>query len=319
MAIILALFGPWGVGHFYLGRRLRGAMWLFVAIAPMLVLAALVSRIGEAFGWGVAVALPIGAMFVAWVGSFVDLFRVKELAAPPRWQTALFFVLGMAAPVMASVVLRAWVVEAFIVPTRSMEPALLAGDRLVAARSDHRARYGDVIVFASPENGQTLIKRVIGRPHDVLEMKQGRPVINGWPVPSCPLGHVTLDDANGDLEVEFLGDASYLVFYDASAPVGHAGPLYAANDGVLVLGDDRNDSADSRAWHGGRDGNVHASAVRGRALFVWLRHNASDDAHVGIDLGHIALPSTLDRLAPEVAKCLAARPNATPPAPLTQR
>ena len=157
------------------------------------------------------------------------------------------------------------------------------------------------------------------RPHDVLEMKQGRPSINGWAVPSCPLGRVTLDDANGDLEVEFLGDASYLVFYDASAPVGHAGPLYAADDGVLVLGDDRNDSADSRAWHGGRDGNVHPSAVRGRALFVWLRHNPSDAAHFGVDLGRIALPSTLDRLAPDVAKCLAVRPNATPPAPLTQR
>jgi hypothetical protein len=160
-----------------------------------------------------------------------------------------------------------------------------------------------------------LVKRVIAMPNDVLEMKQGRPEVNGWRVPSCIVGTVTLDDATGELDVEFLGDASYLVFYDGASPGAHAGPLYASPDGVLVLGDDRMSSADSRTWHHGIDGNVASSALRGRALFVWLRTSPIDTRHFGIGLAGIVLPATLAHLQPEVDHCLATRPNATPPAP----
>ena len=115
------------------------------------------------------------------------------------------------------------------------------------------------------------------------------------------------------LEIEFLGDASYLVFYDATPAPMHAGPLYAAKDGVLVLGDNRNNSADSRAWFGGRDGNVHASALRGSALFVWARTSADDDARFGIDLSTPELPSALAAVRPQLAACLASRPRETTP------
>jgi signal peptidase I len=163
------------------------------------------------------------------------------------------------------------------------------------------------------------VKRIMALPNDILEMKSGRPYVNGWKVPSCPLGTVTLDEVTGDLEVEFLGDASYLVFYDASHPPAlHAGPLYAAPDGVLVLGDDRNDSADSRVWHSGLDGNVHASALRGRALFVWLRESRADERHFGMDLDSIQLPSSLAAVKPALAACLASKPDATPPRSIRQ-
>ncbi len=319
VAIVLALFGPWGVGHFCLGRRLRGVMWLVSACLAMMGLGALLPFIGARAGWTVAVALPLSSMLVVWAASFVDLLRLPDSRVKvPVWQTALFVVAGLAGPVVAAVFLRFVVLEAFVVPTQSMQPTVLAGDRLFCGKQDRRTRYGDVIVFESPEHaGQMLVKRVIAQPDDILEVKRGRPYVNGWRVPSCAVGNVTVDGATGELDVEFLADAAYLVFYDSAAPVAeHAGPLYASHDGVLVLGDDRSASADSRTWHNGLDGNVRASVIVGHALFVWLRTNPSDTHHVGIDLEHITLPSSLESIRPDLDRCLASRPNATPPPPM---
>ena len=317
VAIVLAFVGPWGVGHFHLGRRARGTTWLAAATFGLMLLGCLVPMMGDRVGWGVAVLVPFAWMLVVWVASLSDLFITKDAArAAPLWQTLLFFVGGIAGPLLASLVIRIVALEPYVVPTESMQPTVLVGDHLFATRLDRRARYGDVVVVVSPEHpDQMLVKRVIGRPDDVLEMRSGRPFVNGWQVPSCVLGNVRLGEGSGELEVEFLGNASYLVFYDASRPeMAHAGPFYAAADGLLVLGDDRNDSADSRTWHRGLDGNVHASALRGRALFVWLRGSPVDARTFGIDLGHVDLPSSLTHLRPALERCLAARPSAWPPA-----
>jgi signal peptidase I len=318
VALVLALVGPWGIGHFHLGRRARALVWLAVPNVALVGLGAAVPALGPRLGWTAAAALPLLVMLAAWAASVVDLLVSREAEARAVWQTVAFACVGLAAPAFAAAFLRAFVLESFVVPTRSMEPSILAGDHLFAAARTSRPRYGDIVVFASPErSGQMLVKRVVAEPGDVLEVERGRPWINGWQVPSCRVGEASLGDANGELDVEFLGEASYLVFYDESAPVAeHAGPFYAATDGVLVLGDDRNDSADSRTWHDGRDGNVHAGAVRGRALFVWLRTSAIDDARFGVDLGHVVLPSSLARLRPALARCLATRPPSVPPRPL---
>lgn len=295
-------------------------MWLGVAMGGLVAFGALMPRLGRSIGWGWAATLPLLAMGVAWIFSVIDLFFVREGERVPLWQTLAFVFAGLVAPIAASTFLRAFAIESLVVPTRSMEPTVLADDRLFADKRDRKARYGDVIVFASPENQQLLVKRVVARPGDALEMKRGKPWINGWPIPSCSLGIVTLGEANGELVVEFLGDASYLVFYDALAPVAmHAGPLYASDDSVLVLGDDRNDSADSRVWKGGRDGNVHASALRGRALFVWMRTSPIDGARFGVGLDRLVLPTSLAVARSKLDECLANRPDAFPPKPLLAR
>ena len=100
--------------------------------------------------------------------------------------------------------LRAFVVEAFKIPSGSMIPTLQVGDHIFVNKFTygpaipwtHKRVWngmppsrGDVMVFAFPEHPeQDFIKRVIAVPGDRLEARGGHPIINGWEVPSCRVG-----------------------------------------------------------------------------------------------------------------------------------
>jgi signal peptidase I len=191
-------------------------------------------------------------------------------------------------------------------------------------------RRGDVIVFAFPEHPeQDFIKRVLAIPGDTLETRKGHPVINGWSVPNCLVGPWSYSELEGgaalhegDLYVEYLDDQTFLTFYDrttASNIPEYQGPFRAKAGEVWVMGDNRNNSHDSRMWYFGQGGGVPFENIRGRALFVWL--SVSD---AGIDLsregvpvmGPPKLPPSAGKLAPALAACVKNRPSTTtPPAP----
>jgi len=162
------------------------------------------------------------------------------------------------------------------------------------------------------------VKRAIASGGDVLEMRAGHPVINGWPVPFCRLGPYRYAGDSGAHEgesfVEFLDDNAYVVFLDSSSPADdHEGPFKAAPGETWVLGDNRNNSHDSRRWFEGKGGGVPAALVRGRARWIW---QTAEPSHQFADLaGDPVAPSR--ELAPALARCLAARPareKTSPPA-----
>jgi signal peptidase I len=240
--------------------------------------------------------------------------------------------------------LRAFVIEAFKIPSGSMIPTLMVGDHIFVNKFSygpaipytksrvwqnmppHRA---DVMVFAFPEHpDQDFIKRVIALPGDKLEAKNGHPIINNWEVPSCRVGAWSYSDYEspitrheGDLYIEYLGDESYLTFYDHSTGMfpEYQGPYFAKPGEVWVMGDNRNNSHDSRMWFGGQGGGVPYENIRGRALFVWL--SVSDN---GIDwsrefapvMGRPRVPPSAKALEPALEQCLRSRPAvANPPKP----
>src|SRR5699024_2706959 len=100
-----------------------------------------------------------------------------------------------------ALILRAFLIEAFKIPSPSMVPTLQVGDHIFVHKSSYGVsvpftdarlfsqmppRYGDVMVFQYPENrDQDFIKRVIALPGDKLEALDGRPIINGWRPPEC--------------------------------------------------------------------------------------------------------------------------------------
>ena len=195
--------------------------------------------------------------------------------------------------IAVAMALRAFVVEAFKIPSGSMIPTLQVGDHIFVNKFTYgpaipwtKSRLwsrmpperGDVMVFAYPEHpDQDFIKRVIAIPGDKLEARGGHPIINGWEVPSCSAGNYSYVDAQdgsrheGEMFVEFLEDEAYLTFYDRSGlQADYHGPFYAKPGEVWVMGDNRHNSHDSRMWWGGQGGGVPFENIKGRALFVWL-------------------------------------------------
>ena len=249
----------------------------------------------------------------------------------------------LALAILVALVLRAFVFEAFKIPSSSMVPTLQVGDHIFVNKSSYGPRIpftmsriwdsmpphrGDVMVFQFPEKmEQDFIKRVIAVPGDTLEAHGGHPWINGWEVPNCLVGNYKYTDQEppntqreGELYVEFLGDQSFLTFYDqlGSAFPETQGPFKVAPGEVWVMGDNRHNSQDSRLWWNGKGGGVPYANIKGRALFVWLSvgNNGMDWSRFGARvMGTPHAPTGFPALESKIQECLAKRPaNTTPPA-----
>lgn len=242
-----------------------------------------------------------------------------------------------------ALLLRAFVVEAFKIPSGSMLPTLQIQDHIFVNKFAYGPQIpftkkrlwhnlppsrGDVMVFEFPDPDpdnprQDFIKRVIALPGDTLEVVAGHPIINGWRVPSCRVGMYEYSEGNGltkhgELFVEFLGEHAYLTLYEDDRFDGHQGPYRVRPGEVWVLGDNRNNSSDSRAWDNGRGAGAPFENIKGRALFVWL--SFSEDGEItwrrlftGV-MGKPELPAgSPGMLNSAIEQCLRQPPKVTSP------
>jgi len=246
--------------------------------------------------------------------------------------------------VLVALLLREFVVEAFKIPSGSMLPTLQLQDHIFVNKFAYgpKLRFtdtrlfanmppgrGDVMVFIYPDPNpnaekQDYIKRVIALPGDTLAVQNGHPIINGWSVPHCRVGHYEYLEGDsrrdGDLFVEFLGEMSYLTLFQDGERDEFQGPYTVKEGEVWVLGDNRNNSQDSRAWNHNTGGGVPFANIKGRAMFVWLSSGG-----ITLDrMGHSVMgkPTLPKHDAPElhqgVERCLKERPpvsETTPPPP----
>ena len=233
----------------------------------------------------------------------------------PRWMKGVLLagaLGGSALGIAAGIMFRT-----FRAPSGSMWPTLRVGDRLVAHRLSAQPERGAIAVFRYPERpDQSFVKRIVGMPGDVVAITNGEVSINDWKIPRCVVGKTGYSDdgATGDsgskhegtLLVEYLGTASYLVFEEKAALAGAGddnGRHWSVAPGqYFVLGDNRNNSHDSRTWFGGAGGGVPFANTQGR-----LR---------GYEIP--VLPSSVEgaaALAPALAACLSQRPAQTEPPP----
>lgn len=199
--------------------------------------------------------------------------------------------------------IRTFVVEAFKIPTSSMENTLLVGDFLLvnkAAYGSHvpgtrfhiaplkEPAHGDVVVFHPPhEPDKNYVKRVVGVPRDTLEMRDKRLHRNGAPVDEPYARHE--DDRGDTVHPDMRWQSGYLIASPApradfalaaalstkstSAPRyqptrDNWGPLVVPDGSYFVLGDNRENSEDSRYW-----GFVAREQIRGEP---WLVYYSSD-------------------------------------------
>lgn len=154
------------------------------------------------------------------------------------------------------------------VPTGSMKPTILEGDRVVVNKLAYDLKIplttiriaewddperGDIVVLFSPRDGKRLVKRVIGLPGDIIETRNGVLFVNDDPASYEPLDWqmldgVSSDDARGSaFFVEAFPGGEHPVMAMAYAGVDrNFGPEMVANDHYFVMGDNRDNSSDSR-------------------------------------------------------------------------
>jgi signal peptidase I len=316
VAVVLSLICP-GLGHAYARRWLRALAWVSLIFVASLVVAVSLHA-GRRSAGIVFFVLVFDQVFVR-LGTTIDvavLLRHHKGPRAPFAQLIVAWVVVGGIFVANSLGLRMFVVEAFKIPSGSMIPTLLVGDHVFIDKTQAPAR-GDVIVFPFPENPkQDFIKRVVGLPGDRVEFHDGHPVVNGIAVPSCLLGVASYEEPDGDVTthsgkvyLERLGDRSYLALYDdASGGVQEKqGPYVVKSGELFVVGDNRNNSHDSRMWFGGEGGGVPITTVVGVPFAVWL---SSDDQRVdwsraGLTLDEPHLSRSMASLAPALQECLA--------------
>jgi signal peptidase I len=177
--------------------------------------------------------------------------------------------------------IRTFLVEAYRIPTGSMEPSLLVGDFLLVNKAVFgahvpftRARLpafaepdrGDIVVFVPPHlKDQNYVKRLIGAPGDTVEMRGKALYLNGV-LQREPYARYTSKPEVYSHRMEWQCD--YVVHsapHAACRPTRDSwGPVVVPAGHYLMLGDNRDDSEDSRYW-----GFVRRDAIKGRPLVVY--------------------------------------------------
>lgn len=219
--------------------------------------------------------------------------------------------------VLIALFLRAFVVEAFKIPSGSMIPTLVVGDHIFVNKFTYGLRVpfthkwfvkfrsperGEVVVFIYPEDPSLdFIKRVVGVPGDTLHIDGDDLYINGQLVQTAPVAVAGVDPANPQrldlkpvtdfpggskftevpksphwqeykLFLERLGDHTHLK-QEGSFNWMKARDIVVPEGHIFVMGDNRDNSKDSREW-----GFVPIDYVKGKAMVIWLslRHENCD-------------------------------------------
>ena len=166
--------------------------------------------------------------------------------------------------------IRTFVIQAYKIPSGSMKPTLQIGDHILVSKFNYGVKIpflrstlipigtpkrGDILVFIYPEDrSKDFIKRVIGLPGDTIEIRNKKIFLNSLP----------LNDTHGVY-------VDNLIIPGSVQPRDNFGPVTVPEDSIFVMGDNRDESYDSRFW-----GFVKMKDVLGKALIIYWSWNQED-------------------------------------------
>jgi signal peptidase I len=166
--------------------------------------------------------------------------------------------------------IRTFVIQAYKIPSGSMKPTLLIGDHILVSKFNYGVKLpmirstlipigapkrGDIVVFIYPEDqSKDFIKRLIGLPGDKIEIRNKKILLNGLP---------WSDDHGVNVD--------NLIIPGSVQPRDNFGPVTVPEGSLFVMGDNRDESYDSRFW-----GLVPMKDVLGKALIIYWSWNQED-------------------------------------------
>jgi signal peptidase I len=236
-----------------------------------------------------------------WALEAIWLRRGRSTGAKQPWWVE--YSISFFPVILIVFLLRSFLVEPFKIPSSSMVPTLLVGDFILVNKYTYGIRLpvanrkliqianperGDVMVFRFPEDPSLdYIKRVVGVPGDRVEYRNKRLAINGTPVPVRQVDDYLSKERMQFSRrfVETMNGVEHEILLDEDAPVAvmpgrsfpHAGNCNYNMSGLactvppghyFVMGDNRDNSSDSRVW-----GFVPDDNIVGKAFFIWLNLN----------------------------------------------
>ncbi len=171
---------------------------------------------------------------------------------------------------------RSFFYEPFQIPSSSMLPTLNVGDHIVVSKygyglygsfgitaystevdSRKKPKRGEVFALYPPHNEHVFVKRIIGLPHDVVEFSDKQLYINGSKVETRRVD-------NSGVFIETLGGNTYSVQYISEANPFRNFKVEVPENSYFVMGDNRDNSSDSRMW-----GMVPAENIMGKMVLIW--------------------------------------------------
>lgn len=210
----------------------------------------------------------------------------EDLQSTGRWLWE--WAKSISVAILLFLVIRTFLVEAFKIPTGSMERTLLVGDFLLVNKAVYGAQVpftgirlpafdnperGDVVVFEYPlDRSKNYVKRVVGLPGDTLTMRNGELYVNREREDEEYVQHTQpgadYHDPQFDWQKEYLAPGVDRSTYHATRD--DWGPIVVPDGKYFVMGDNRDNSQDSRYW-----GFVDAGLIKGRPLFIYYSFDRS--------------------------------------------
>jgi signal peptidase I len=256
VAALLSLLLP-GLGQMYNGQLRKGvAFYLSTTIVGVLLFAVACKSLSLVLITS-AILIQFSLHLAAAIDGGRTARRIGDDFRPARYNRPLvylgvYLLFGLLVSEAPAFYIRENIVQAFNLPSASMEPTLFLGDHILVDKSAANFSRGDIVVFEFPEDAEkkyprAFIKRIVGLPGDEIEVRDKTLLVNGRPAKEPYIAHREPTTLPATM-----------------APRDFFGPVTVPEGTYFMLGDNRDRSYDSRFW-----GFVDRDKVHGRAALVY--------------------------------------------------